>query len=38
MDRIFVRMNGDITRLVLHFRFINLLHRNANLLLVVGEN
>ena len=38
VDRIFVRMIGNIKRLVLHFRFINLLHRNSNLLLVVGEN
>ena len=38
VDRIFVGMNGNIKRLVLHFRFINLLHRNSNLLLVVGEN
>ena len=27
VDRISVRMNGNIKRLVLHFRFINLLHR-----------
>ena len=30
VDRMFVRMNGNIKRLVLHFRFINLLHRIFN--------
>ena len=37
VDRICVRMNENIKRLVLHFRFINLLHRISILLLVVGK-
>ena len=34
LDRILVRVNENIKRLVLHFRFINLLHRISILLLV----
>ena len=37
LDRILVRMNENIKRLVLHFCFINLLHRILILLLVFGE-
>ena len=37
MDRILVRVNGNIKRLVLHFRLINLLHRISILLLVLGK-
>ena len=37
VHRIFVRMNGNIKSLVLHFRFINLQHRISILLLVVGK-
>ena len=33
LDRILVRVNKNIERLVLHFHFINLFHRISNLLL-----
>ena len=38
VDRISVRMNGNIKRLVLHFRFINLLHRIFNFTAIIGKN
>ena len=38
VDRISVRMNENIKRLVLHLLLMNLLHRILILLLVVGGN
>ena len=38
LDRIPVRVNKNIKRLVLHFHFINLLHRILILPLVLGES
>ena len=38
LDRILVRVNGNIKRLVLHFRLINLLHRISILMLVLRKN
>ena len=37
LDRILVRVNENIKRLVLHFHFINLLHSILILLLVLGK-
>ena len=38
LDRIFMRVNENIKRLVLHLLLMNLLHRILVLLLVVGGN